>query len=448
MKSQNFLSSPADAVLGETCIPSDKSISHRAIILGAIAQGVTRVNHFLNSDDCIKTIHAFQLMGIKIEKSTDQSLVVHGQGKYGLKKPLNTIDCGNSGTSMRLLSGLLAAQSFDTELSGDESLSTRPMERVSRPLINMGAHITTTQGHAPLFIQGGCSLKGISYEIPEASAQVKSCLLLAGLYAQGETTLIESRSTRDHTERMLASFSYPVQQILDVSRRDRGVGIAGNKIIINSASECIGTEITVPGDISSAAFFIVAATLIPGSKLLIKNVGINATRTGVIQILEQMGADIRIHNKQLYGQEWVADLSIHHAPLRGIDIAPDLVPLAIDEFPIIFIAAACAQGETRLHGANELRCKESDRIAAMVEGLTRLGIEAQAFDDGVMIQGGTLAGGTVDSFNDHRIAMAFAIAGAVAQRPIVIKNTTHVSTSFPDFVKTANKIGLNISDYS
>lgn len=433
MSSLDFLCKPAHSLKGDITVPGDKSISHRAIILGSIAKGTTTISGFLEGEDCLATLKAFRLMGVQIEGPIAQRVVIQGVGKYGLHKPKNIIDCGNSGTSMRLLAGLLAAQTFDSELIGDESLQKRPMERVSRPLMQMGAEIMTSEGKPPLYIRGGHSLHGISYEMPEASAQVKSCLLLAGLYAQGETKVIEPGLTRDHTERMLTTFSYPIQK-------------AENAIIINSESECLGTDIIVPGDISSAAFFIVAATLIPGAELLIRNVGINPTRTGIIQILCSMGADIKLCNKRLCGEELVADLAVKHAQLEGIDIPTSLVPLAIDEFPIIFIAAACAKGQTILHGAKELRSKESDRIGAMVEGLQNLGVEAQAFEDGLYINGGHLQGGEVNSFHDHRIAMAFAIAGAVASGPVKIKDCKNVATSFPTFVKTAKAIKLNIEE--
>ncbi|MDI9818780.1 MULTISPECIES: 3-phosphoshikimate 1-carboxyvinyltransferase [unclassified Legionella] len=429
----HFVSNPVDALQGDITVPGDKSISHRAIILGAIAKGTTTINGFLEGKDCLATLKAFQSMGVAIEGPVAQRVVIHGVGKYGLRAPQDVIDCGNSGTTMRLLAGLLAAQPFDSKLNGDESLQKRPMERVSRPLVQMGAEVTTTEGKPPIHIRGGHPLYGIAYEMPEASAQVKSCLLLAGLYAQGETKIIEPGITRDHTERMLTTFSYPIQK-------------AENTIIINSESECQGTDIIVPGDISSASFFIVAATLIPGSEVMIRNVGINPTRTGILQILTLMGADIGLNNKRLCGEELVADLCVRYAPLEGIDIPSDLVPIAIDEFPVIFIAAACAKGQTLLHGAKELRCKESDRIGAMVEGLQNLGVEAQAFEDGLYINGGTLQGGEVNSFNDHRIAMAFAVAGAVAKKPVMIKNCLNVATSFPDFVKTANKINLAIKE--
>ncbi len=433
MNALDFISSPVSLIQGDITVPGDKSISHRAIILGGIAKGTTTINGFLDGEDCLATLRAFQAMGVEIEGPIAQRVVIHGVGKYGLKEPKQIIDCGNSGTSMRLLAGLLVAQPFASELNGDASLQKRPMERVSRPLKQMGAEIRTTEGHPPLSIHGGHPLQGITYEMPEASAQVKSCLLLAGMYARGETRVIEPGHTRDHTERMLTTFSYPIQK-------------AENTIIINSESECLGTEIDVPGDISSAAFFIVAATVIPGAELLIRNVGINPTRTGILQILTRMGADISISNKRLWGEELVADLVVKHAPLEGIDIPASLVPLAIDEFPAIFIAAACATGQTLLHGAKELRCKESDRIGAMVDGLQRLGIEAQAFEDGLLINGGQLQGGQVNSYHDHRVAMAFSIAGAVAQSPVTIKDCTNVATSFPTFVETASKINMAIQE--
>lgn len=427
-----FISSPAKALQGDITVPGDKSISHRAIMLGAIAKGTTTIHGFLDGDDCLATLRAFESMGVHIERPDGLDVVIHGVGKHGLHKPLTALDCGNSGTSMRLLAGLLSAQSFDSELIGDTSLSRRPMERIRRPLLQMGAHLMTQAGSPPLLIRGGQSLQGITYEMPEASAQVKSCLLLAGMYARGETRVIEPGLTRDHTERMLASFSYPVRQTEQV-------------IVIHAEGECQGTEITVPGDISSAAFFIVAATVIPASNILIKNVGVNLTRTGLLSILKRMGANITITNRRQWGTEPIADLHIRHAKLRGIVIPESIVPAAIDEFPALFIAAACAEGQTSLHGAKELRCKESDRIDAMAEGLGCLGINAKALDDGIFIQGGTLEGGVVDSRHDHRIAMAFAIAGAVATAPVTIHHCDNVTTSFPTFVALANQINMFIT---
>ena len=429
----NFLSHPVKSIHGAITVPGDKSISHRSIIFGSIAQGTTVVNGFLEGEDCLATLKAFKNMGVNIERPSSQQLVIHGVGKYGLKRPQSIIDCGNSGTSIRLLAGLLAAQTFDSELAGDESLLKRPMLRISKPLTQMGAQISTNESKPPLKLKGGVILKGITYPMPEASAQVKSCILLAGLYAEGETKIIENGISRNHTELMLKTFSYPMQQ-------------EDNIIIVNNKSECKGTEIKVPGDISSAAFFLVAGSIIPGADLIIECVGVNPTRTGIITILQKMGADIELLNPRHYGEEPVADIRVRFAPLKGIVIPKELVPLAIDEFPILFIAAACAKGDTRIQGAEELRHKESDRIGAMIEGLSNLGVKVQSFIDGALITGGIIQGGRVDSRGDHRIAMSFAIAGAVAQNVIHIKNCANVATSFPNFVATGNKLHLHIED--
>lgn len=429
----NLISNPVKTIYGTIHVPGDKSISHRAIIFGSIAKGITVIDGFLNGEDCLATLNVFKAMGVYIEGPTNNKVIIHGVGKYGLKKPLSILDCGNSGTSIRLLAGLLAAQSFDSELTGDESLLQRPMLRVSKPLTLMGAEIVTTDGNPPLKIKGNRILHGIDYTMPVASAQVKSCILLAGLYAKGETRITESGVSRNHTELMLKTFSYPIEQ-------------AGNTIIIKGEHECASTTIMIPGDISSAAFFIVAATIIPGSDVVLTNIGVNPTRTGILEILKQMGADITLFNSRYCGEEPVADLRVKYARLKGITIASELVPLAIDEFPILFIAAACAEGETRLHGAKELRLKESDRIGAMVEGLCKIGIDAQDFEDGALIKGGVMQGGYVDSRGDHRIAMSFAIAGANSLKPIHIKNCANVATSFPNFVATANALHLNIKD--
>ncbi|HBD7141213.1 TPA: 3-phosphoshikimate 1-carboxyvinyltransferase [Legionella pneumophila] len=431
----NFISKPVGCLKGEITVPGDKSISHRSIIFGAIAIGTSVIDGFLDGEDCIATLKAFQSMGVRIEGPDKQRVIIHGVGKYGLKQPQNIIDCGNSGTSMRLLAGLLAAQQFDSQLTGDESLLKRPMLRISRPLSQMGADVTTQDGKPPIVIKGGKKLNGIHYVMPEASAQVKSCLLLAGMYAEGQTKITENAVSRDHTERMLRTFSYPVQ-------------IQDGAIVIDRNGECHGTRLNIPGDISSAAFFIVAASITPGSDVLIRNVGINPTRTGIIHILTEMGADIKVLNQRAYGEEPVADLQIRYSQLKGIDIPVSMVPLAIDEFPVIFIAAACAQGKTTLHGAKELRLKESDRIGAMVDGLNQLGVHAEGFDDGILIEGGTIQGGEVNSRGDHRIAMSFAIAGAVAIAPVTIKNCANVATSFPSFVTTANILHFQIEEYS
>lgn len=430
----NFISYPSPALENETQVPGDKSISHRAVIFGALAKGTSIINGFLDGQDCLATLKGFQQMGLKTEGPLSQKLIIHGLGKHGLQPPEQSIDCGNSGTSMRLLTGLLSAQNFNSRLIGDESLSKRPMERIIRPLSYMGAEIIAKEGRPPLEVHGKSHLKAIRYEMPVASAQVKSALLLAGMYAQGETVIIEKGITRDHTERMLTAFSYPVYK-------------SGKALSIHSGYELKATDIIVPGDISSAAFLIVAACITPGSHIMIKNVGINPTRIGVLKILERMGADLRVINKRLCGEEPVADIEVKYASLEGIDIPQALVPSAIDEFPVIFIAAATARGQTILHGAKELRYKESDRIASMIEGLHALGIEAQAFDDGLFIQGGHFKGGLVNSKGDHRIAMAFAIAGAVSDEPVVVSHCENVQTSFPNFVATVNKIGMNVQEF-
>lgn len=433
MKNINLISYPVQALEGTCVVPGDKSISHRSIIFGSIATGQTIVNGFLEGEDCIATMNAFRAMGVEIEGPVNQRVIIHGVGKWGLKKPLDAIDCGNSGTSMRLLAGLLSGQHFDSRLTGDDSLCQRPMSRISKPLTQMGAVVLTRDGKAPLEIKGGKKLHGIEYIMPEASAQVKSSLLLAGMYAEGRTTISQTGISRDHTERMLNAFLYPLSQ-------------SGNRLTIQSTGECRGTTIDVPGDISSAAFFIVGASIIPGANVLIRNVGFNPTRTGIMAILQAMGADITVLNSRQVSGEPVVDLQIRHAPLNGIDIPSAMVPLAIDEFPIVFIAAACAKGVTTLRGARELRLKESDRIGAMVDGLNQLGVDAKGFEDGVDIQGGTISGGVVDSRGDHRIAMSFAIAGGMAKGPVTIKNCAPVATSFPSFVKTSNTIKFNMEE--
>jgi 3-phosphoshikimate 1-carboxyvinyltransferase len=426
-----FISKPSSAIQGDFIVPGDKSISHRSLILGSIAQGTTTIRGFLPSSDCQATATALESMGVRIERFQEDQILIHGVGKYGLIAPKNPINCGNSGTSMRLLSGLLSAQPFSSSLYGDNSLNKRPMDRVINPLNLMGAGII--EGKAPIFIPGGKTLKGIEYKMPIASAQVKSALLLSGIYAQGSTVIIEPEPTRDHTEKMLETFSYPIKKI-------------GPKITIQSHSNCLGCDIAIPGDISSAAFFIVAASLIPGSKLLIKNVGVNPTRTGLIEILKQMGAKISINNLRNYGLEPVADLQIEYSPLKGMVIPAAWVPNAIDEFPIIFIAAACAEGETILSGAAELRYKETDRLAVMIAGLKRLGIQAQDYQDDLRIIGGAIQGGEVDSHQDHRIAMAFAVAGFIAKETVIIKNCDQVATSFPNFIQSAKSLKLNIEE--
>jgi 3-phosphoshikimate 1-carboxyvinyltransferase len=431
-KSITFIVQPGGQLLGEARVPGDKSMSHRSIMLGSLAEGVTHVKGFLEAEDALATLQAFRDMGVQIEGPVDGCVTIHGVGKHGLKAPQKELYLGNSGTSMRLLSGLLAGQPFNTVLTGDKSLSGRPMKRVTEPLALMGANIKTTEkGTAPLEITGRAGqLQAIDYVMPMASAQVKSCLLLAGMYAQGETSVVEPAPTRDHTERMLAGFGYPVKRL-------------SNKVSINADGKLSATDIDVPSDISSAAFFLVGASIASGSDITLRHVGINPTRTGVISILRLMGASIEILNEREVGGEPVADLHVVSKPLKGIAIPEELVPLGIDEFPVLFIAAACAEGETRLTGAEELRVKESDRIQVMADGLQIIGIDAKPTPDGMVIQGGgKIVGGTVTSHGDHRIAMAFAIAGLRANNSITILDCANVNTSFPEFKDLAKNLGL------
>lgn len=355
-------------------------------------------------------------------------------GLHGLQAPAAPLDLGNSGTAMRLMCGLLAGQAFGSTLVGDASLTARPMNRVIAPLTQMGANIQAAEGgRPPLAIEGGRPLTGIDYATPMASAQVKSCVLLAGLYSQGRTSVTEPAPTRDHTERMLRGFGYAVER-------------EGNRVTLVGGGRLRGCAIDVPADISSAAFFLVGASIAPGSDVSLLHVGINPTRIGVINILRLMGADITLSNERDVGGEPVADIRVRHAPLRGIDIPQDQVPLAIDEFPVIFIAAACAQGRTTLRGAAELRVKESDRIAAMAEGLVTLGIDARVLEDGIVIEGGTFHGGAVKTYHDHRIAMSFAVAGLRAQSAITVLDCGHVATSFPGFAALNQRLGLDITE--
>jgi len=433
-KSITFKVYAGGSLNGTVRVPGDKSMSHRSIMLGSLADGVTQVTGFLNAEDAISTLEAFRAMGVKIEGPVNGEVTIHGVGKYGLQAPTQPLYLGNSGTSMRLLSGLLAGQPFDTVLTGDESLSGRPMKRVTEPLAMMGAQIKTTEkGTAPLHITGMAGqLKSIDYTMPMASAQVKSCLLLAGMYATGETTVTEPAPTRDHTERMLAGFGYPVSR-------------EGSTATISSHGNLTATNIDVPSDISSAAFFLVGASIAPNSDVTLQHVGINPTRTGIIGILRLMGADIEVLNPREVGGEPVADLRVRSSQLQGIEIPEELVPLAIDEFPVLFVAAACATGQTVLTGAEELRVKECDRIQVMADGLQALGIDAQPTADGMVIQGGQIGGGEVHSHGDHRIAMSFSIAGLRASAPITIHNCANVNTSFPEFRDLAKQLGLQLS---
>ncbi len=431
----DFRIQPGGALKGRLRVPGDKSISHRSIMLGALAAGTTHVSGFLSGDDCVATIDTFRAMGVSIEGPDDGKVKIHGVGMRGLSAASAPLDLGNSGTSMRLLSGLLAGQAFDSTLQGDHSLNKRPMGRVTKPLNLMGAKISAeSDGTPPLTISGGQVLAGIHYDMPVASAQVKSSLLLAGLYADGETSVTEPAPTRDHSERMLRGFGYEV-------RRE------GSTISLTGGGQLTATDIDVPADISSAAFFLVGASIAEGSDLLLEHVGINPTRTGVIDILKLMGADITLQNEREVGGEPVADLRVRSAPLKGIDIPEALVPLAIDEFPVLFVAAACASGETRLSGAEELRVKESDRIQVMADGLVACGIDAQPTADGMIIQGGSFSGGEVDAHSDHRIAMAFAMAALRSSHEILVHDCRNVDTSFPNFIQSCDSIGLKLAAY-
>ncbi|MEP5567460.1 MAG: 3-phosphoshikimate 1-carboxyvinyltransferase [Halioglobus sp.] len=428
-----FRLSPGGTINGEARVPGDKSMSHRSIMLGALAEGTTRVTGFLEGEDALATLATFRDMGVEIERHGQGEVVVHGVGLHGLKAPASALDLGNAGTGMRLMCGLMAGQPFDTVLTGDASLCSRPMGRVIDPLKLMGAAVDAEEGgRPPLKITGGSRLKGIHYDLPMASAQVKSCVLLAGLYAEGQTSVTEPAPTRDHTERMLRGFGY------DVKREDDVISLQGG-------GSLKAADIDVPADISSAAFFLVAASITPGSDLLLTHVGINPTRIGVLNILTLMGADITLKNERVVGGEPVADIQVRHAPLHGIEIPEDQVPLAIDEFPVLFIAAACAEGRTVLRGAEELRVKESDRIAAMAEGLNTLGVRNEVLDDGIIIEGGAIGGGEIRTHMDHRIAMAFSIAALRAEQEIVVLDCDHVATSFPGFDALARGLGLQIT---
>lgn len=423
---------------GSIRVPGDKSISHRSIMLGSIADGTTHVAGFLEGEDALSTMQAFRALGVRIDGPDDGRVVVHGVGREGLKTPAGPLDCGNSGTSMRLMSGLLAGQGIAATLIGDESLSKRPMRRVTEPLGQMGARLNTAEGgRPPLVIEPVQGLKAIDYALPMASAQVKSAVLLAGLYAQGVTRVTEPAPTRDHTERMLRGFG------VDVHVDGRTVTLAGGQRL----KAC---DIDVPADISSAAFFMVAASIAERADITIEHVGINPTRTGIIDILKLMGADLTLLNPREVGGEPVADIRVRSAALRGIHIPEALVPLAIDEFPVLFVAAANATGTTVLTGAEELRVKESDRIAVMADGLVACGIDAQPTPDGMIIQGlghGSGArynGATVQSHGDHRIAMSFTVAALRARSTMTVLDCRNVATSFPNFVALAQRIGFNL----
>ncbi len=431
---QHWIARKGQPLQGSLTIPGDKSVSHRSVMFAALADGTSHIEGFLEGEDTRATARIFSQLGVRIETPSASQRVVHGVGIDGLKAPSAPLDCGNAGTGMRLLAGLLAGQSFDCTLVGDESLSGRPMRRVTGPLSQMGAKIDTeSDGTPPLHVHGGQSLQGIDFASPVASAQVKSAVLLAGLYAQGETSVVEPHPTRDYTERMLSAFGVDIE-------------FSPGKARLRGGQRLRATDIVVPADFSSAAFFLVAASIIPGSELRLKQVGLNPRRTGLLHALRLMGADITEENPAEQGGEPVADLVVRYAPLKGARIPEELVPDMIDEFPALFVAAAAAEGQTVVTGAAELRVKESDRLAAMATGLRALGMQVDETDDGATLHGGiTLGSGTIESHGDHRIAMAFAIAGQISGGEVRINDIANVATSFPDFDGLARSAGFNLA---
>jgi 3-phosphoshikimate 1-carboxyvinyltransferase len=427
----HYLIHPAAIRDADVSVPGDKSVSHRAIMLGSIAEGVTEVHGFLAGEDCLAAMGAFRSMGVTIERPAATQLVIHGVGLRGLQPPDSDLDLGNSGTAMRLMAGVLAGQSFAATLTGDESLTGRPMQRIITPLGLMGANIDSRDGKPPLVIRGNPDLEAIDYALPMASAQVKSAILLAGLYAHGRTTVVEPAVTRDHTERMLRAMG------VAVDHTDGRIGVRGPATLRAS-------RVDMPADLSSAAFIILAALLADEADVLVRGVGVNPTRTGILEILQAMGALISLENPRDMGEEPAADIRVRSSRLRGIEVDPALVSLAIDEFPVLFVAAAAAEGSTRFTGIGELRVKESDRIAAMAAGLRALGIRVEESEDGALVHGGRLSGGEVQSFGDHRIAMSLAVAGTVADGPVLVRDVAAVETSFPGFESCLTGIGANI----
>lgn len=427
-----FIVSPSRVRDARLTVPGDKSVSHRSLMLGSIAEGRTEVSGFLAGEDCMATLAAMRALGVSIDQPSPTEMTINGVGLHGLREASGDLDLGNSGTAMRLMAGLLAGQSFSSTLTGDASLTSRPMARIITPLTKMGAAIDSDcDGTPPLQISGGLRLHGIHYDMPIASAQVKSSILLAGLYADGKTSVTEPAVTRDHTERMLGSMG------VKLGRKANEVSLEGGQVL----SAC---RLEVPADLSSAAFILLAVILSENADVLITSVGVNPTRTGVIDILQAMGADIELENPRSLGEEPVADIRVRSSRLVGGEVDPELVSLAIDEFPVLFVAAGAARGKTVFSGIGELRVKESDRIAAMADGMRRLGIEVEESPDGAVVHGGRFQGGTVESFGDHRIAMSLAMAGTVADGEVVVENVAAVDTSFPDFAGTMASIGVDI----
>jgi 3-phosphoshikimate 1-carboxyvinyltransferase len=437
---RKFEAKPARQVSGAVAVPGDKSISHRALMLLGLAQGLSEVTGFLASEDCLASLAAMRALGVHIEQPGPTHVLVHGVGLRGLKGAGRALDMGNAGTAMRLFTGLLSAQAFDSQLIGDASLMKRPMERVAQPLREMGADVRTHNGTPPVDIRGRRSLHGIEYRMPVASAQVKSAVLLAALYADTATTVIAPAQNRDHSERMLVSAGVRLD-------------IDGLRTTLHPPMQLANQRLNVPGDFSSAAYFIVAGLLGAASGgLKIENVGLNPTRTGLLDVLRAMGGNIEILHARESGAEPVADLLVHASELRGVEVPAELVPRAIDELPVLFIAAACARGETLVTGAEELRVKESDRIAAMSAGLEALGVAHSVLPDGMRIEGRgegpAFGGGEVDSCGDHRVAMSFAVASLRAAGAIFIRDVANVATSFPGFVGLARSIGLDVGESS
>ncbi len=428
----DFLVQPTALTSGTVTVPGDKSISHRALLLGAIAEGQTKVEGFLAGEDCLATLAALRALGVAVNLIDETTVNIDGVGLCGLGKPGTALDLGNSGTAMRLMAGLLCGQTFDSTLTGDESLSSRPMHRIIEPLTMMGASIVGNDGKPPLDIHGGRALAGVHYTLPVASAQVKSAILLAGLYAKGETVVIESAVTRDHTERML---------------RSMGASVSGDSghIRLQPTERLEATSIQVPADLSSAAFVMLATLIAKDAEVLITNVGVNPTRTGATEILREMGGNISIENPKLLGEEPVADIRVKSSVLHGITVDPSLVSLAIDEFPVLFIAAANAIGSTRFTGIGELRVKESDRVATMADGLRLMGINIDESEDGVEIHYGEPSGATIDSHGDHRVAMSFAVAATIADSAVRICNIDAIDTSFPGFADVMTTLGVSLN---
>jgi len=415
-------SAPATCALrGTVTVPGDKSITHRALILGGLAQGQTRITGYSKGEDCLNTLGVVRALGIDV-REIPEGLEVTGKGLWGFTEPSNVLDCGNSGTGLRLLAGVLAGQKFFSVLTGDASLRSRPMARIVKPLRQMGATIAGRQGSelAPLAIEGRV-LQSVKYESPVASAQIKSCVLLAGLFAEGTTTVNEPLKSRDHTERMLMYLGVPLR-------------VEGCTVHVEGRQAFEGKPLSVPGDISAAAFFLVAASIVPDSEVFLTGIGLNPERTGILEVLLMMGADIAILNKREESGEPVGDLRVRATRLTGTTIGPELIPKTIDELPILCVAAALAEGETRITGAQELRVKETDRLHAMAVVLAKIGVVLEEQPDGLVIQGGTsFRGARCQSYGDHRVVMSLAVAGLVAKEPIVIEDVECVETSFPGF---------------